>query len=135
MELRTHELNIPMIKAALSVYAEVWVHGDGNMYPIFQADPEKPNILDESKNHSECFNKGHEDMSYRVKISRLNIPKNKAELDQMLVTSKLREDAAKKGRTDNRERVTSLRVDDTHYRGNDVVEPAGDIDYTKYVKK
>jgi len=65
----------------------------------------------------------------------LNIPKNKAELDQMLVTSKLREDAAKKGRTDNRERVTSLRVDDTHYRGNDVVEPAGDIDYTKYVKK
>ncbi len=131
MELRTHEKNIPVIRACVAAYGEVWVHGDGNVFPVYVHNPLEPTIQDESKNHAENFNRGYEEASYRVKISNKNMPKSKAELDRLLMNGKMQEEMLKKQALNTTSKVTNIQVDDSHF-GGDVAEPAGEIDYSKY---
>lgn len=131
MEFRTHEKNIQQIRATVEAYGEIWVHGDGNLFPVYVYNPLEPNNQDESKTHSENFNRGYEEASYRVKINKTNMPKNKAELDRLLVNSKMQDEMLKRQALNSPSKVMSVQVNDSHF-GNDVAEPAGEIDYSKY---
>ena len=61
MPLRTHENNIPQIRAAVGAYGRVWVHGSGDIFPVYQYNPNEPEVQDNSKNHMENFNRGFEE--------------------------------------------------------------------------
>lgn len=131
MELRTHEKNIPVIVACVEAYNEVWVHGDGNIFPVYVHNPLDTTLQDESKIHSENYNRGYEEASYRVKINKTNMPKSKAELDRLLVNGKMQEEMLKKQALNTPSKILNIQVNDSHF-GGDVSEPAGDIDYSKY---
>jgi len=131
MEFRTHEKNIQVIRACVEAYNEVWVHGDGNVFPVYVYNPLESTQQDESKNHAENYNRGSEEASYRVKINRTNMPKSKAELDRLLMNSKMQDEMLKKQAANSPSKVMSIQVNDSHF-GGDVVEPSGEIDYSKY---
>jgi hypothetical protein len=131
MPLRTHENNIPQIRAAVGHFGEVWVHGSGDIY---QYNPNEPDVQDNSKNHMENFNRGFEENSFRVRINASNMPKSKAELDRLLMQAKNQDEILKSQSSVSKSRVTNIPVNDSHFSA-DYVEPAGDIDYSKYTKK
>lgn len=130
MTLRTHEKNIGQIKACLNAgYSEVWVHGSGDIFPVFQYNPNEPDGQDHSKNHAENFNRGFEENAYRVKINATNLPKNKADLDRLLMNAFAQQDALKAEQSVNKSKVTNVRVID------EINEPEGIINYERYVGK
>lgn len=135
MKFKIHDSNLQTIWDCLNAgYPEVWIHGSGDVFPVYVYDPLKPGEQDHSKNHAEQFNRGHEENSYRVKISKANMPKSIKELEQMLVKSKMNEEAEKENVTfQTNGRVTNIRQSDTDFRA-DTYQPAGEIDYSKFNK-
>ena len=135
MKLNIHDDNLQLVWSCLeNGYPEVWLHGSGDVFPVYAYNPLEPNKQDDSKNHAENFNRGFEQNSYRVKISKANMPKSVAEAIQMLERSKRQDDVKQEEKNSaTNSRVTNLRVSDTDFR-NDVKEPAGEIDYSKFNK-
>lgn len=135
MKLKIHDSNLQTIWDCLqNGYPEVWLHGSGDIFPVYVYDPLKPGDQDNSKNHAEQFNRGHEENSYRVKISKANMPRTVEQAKQMLMKSKMNEEAEKENTTfQTNGRVTNIRQSETDFRA-DVHEPAGDIDYSKFNK-
>lgn len=136
MKFKIHDSNLQTIWDCLnSSYPEVWIHGSGDVFPVYVYDPLKPYEQDHSKNHAEQFNRGQEQNSYRVKIGKYNMPKSVKELEAMLLQSKLREEAEKENTTfQTNGRVTNIKQSETDFRA-DKHEPAGEIDYSKFNKQ
>lgn len=136
MKLDIHDANLQIVFDCLnSGYSEVWLHGDGNVFPVYVYNPLEPTIQDVSKIHAENFNKGQENHSYRVKISKSNMPKSVTEANQMLQNNFMAE-SAKKDQVvfeEGNPRLPNVRVSETSFR-DDVKEPQGDIDYSKFNK-
>lgn len=130
MLFTTHENNIPHIRACVNAYTEVWVHGNGDVFPVFTYDPAKPTEQDGSKIAAENFNKGFEHIGYRVKINKNNMPKNKAQLDAMLLQAQAMEESIRRRQPMGDGKVKNVIITDA-----DVYEPAGDIDYSQYTRK
>lgn len=130
MLFTTHENNIPHIRACVNAYTEVWVHGNGDVFPIFTYDPAKPFEQDHSMNATETFNKGFEHVGYRVKINKNNMPKNKAQLDTMLLQAQAMEEAIRRRQNIGDGKVKNVVITDA-----DVYEDAGTIDYSQYNRK
>jgi hypothetical protein len=135
MKLKIHDCNLQTIWDCLnSGYPEVWLHGSGDIFPVYTFNPLEPEKQDHSKNHAEQFNRGHEENSYRVKISKANMPKTVEQAKTMLMQSKMQEEAAKESSVHQTSgRVTNIRQSETDFRA-DVHEPAGEIDYSKFNK-
>lgn len=136
MKLNIHQQNLELVRDCLnSGYPEVWLHGSGDIFPVYVHNPLEPDKQDHSKNHAENFNRGFEQNGYRVKINKSNLPKNVKEAEMMLMQAKNMEDAQKEQTKQNpNARVTNIRVTDTSLAG-DIHEPAGEIDYSKFTKK
>lgn len=137
MKINIHDANLQLVWSCLeSGYPEVWLHGSGDVFPVYTYNPLEPEKQDHSKNHSEQFNRGHEENSYRVKISKANMPKTVAQAVKMLQDEKMRDENQKNLIVQNNgsSRITNVRVADTDFRG-DSYEPAGEIDYSKFTKK
>lgn len=132
MKFSIHDDNLQLVWDCLNNgYNEVWLHGSGDVFPLFNPAIHKQ---DESKIQSEYFNRGFEQCSYRVLINKANMPKTVKEAITMLQNAKLGNEAEKEkeiGNTPNR--VTNVRRSDTDFR-NDIKEPAGEIDYSKFNK-
>lgn len=135
MKLKVHDYNLQQVAACLdNGYNEIWLHGSGDIFPVYVHNPLDNTQQDNSKNHAENFNTGHEENGYRVKITKSNMPKSVKEAEMMLMRAKANEDAEKERKEQNpNSRVNAIRVPDTDFRG-DVHEPAGEIDYTKFSK-
>lgn len=136
MKLNIHDDNLQLVWDCLTVggHNEVWLHGSGDVFPVFTYNPLESGKQDNSKNHAENFNRGFEQCSYRVKISKSNMPKTVAEAINMLQRAKLGDEADKENAVMNTtSKVTNIRRSDTDFR-NDIKEPAGDIDYTRFNK-
>lgn len=135
MKLKIHDQNLQLVWDALnSGHTEVWLHGDGNVFPVYTFNPQNPQDQDHSANHAKNYNNGHEQNGYRVKMTKANMPKTVAEAEMMLMRAKQAADIEKEGANKNiNQRVNSIRVSETDFR-NDVHEPAGDIDYSKFNK-
>lgn len=136
MKLIIHQQNLELVRDCLnSGYPEVWLHGSGDVFPVYVHNPLEPDKQDHSKNHAENFNRGFEQNGYRVKINKSNLPKTVKEAEMMLMQAKNLEDSQKEQAKSNpNARVTNIRVSDTSL-GADSYEPAGEIDYTKFTKK
>lgn len=137
-KFRIHDSNLQLVADCLkSGFPEVWLHGDGNVFPVYVYNPLESDKQDDSKNHAENVNRGphgHEEREYRVKISRANMPKSVAEAIALLQNSKMQQDNEKDRVVQNSNgRVTNIRSSETDFR-QDVHEPAGDIDYSKFNK-
>lgn len=136
MKLNIHDSNLQLVWDCLTGggYDEVWLHGSGDVFPVYAYNPLEPEKQDHSKNHAENFNRGHEENSYRVKINKLNMPKTVAEAIAMLQREKLKDEAVKdQAIHQTTGRVTNVRQSETDFRA-DVKEPAGEIDYSKFNK-
>lgn len=133
MLFKTHEANIPQIRAAVRAYDQVWVHGSGDIFPKFNAATAEKGDQDYSKIHFENYNKGREEMGYRVLITKANMPNNKTELDRLLLRSKEQEVLSSR-KSEQNTKVKNLAVTDADY-GNDKVAEDAVIDYSKYVKQ
>lgn len=130
MIFKTHEMNIPQIKAAVKAFGEVWVHGTGDIFPVFKFDPDRPGEQDHSKNMAEHYNKNTQDANgYRVLINQNNIPMNKEHLDNMLRRAKDQETIMKQAPNTQNGAVRNVIVQD-----EDVYEPVADVDYSALVR-
>jgi hypothetical protein len=134
MQFRLHEKNIPQIRACVNAYGEVWVHGDGNVFPIYQFNPATPHEQDHSQIHHDSFNKGQEEAGYRVKINKLNMPKSVMELQRLLEAAKTQEHLAKRQASMQNGNVRNVPVTDADF-GPDFHEPEGEIDYQALYNK
>lgn len=137
MKLKVHNDNLQLVWDCLNNagYPEVWLHGSGDVFPVYVYNPLETDKQDHSKNHAENFNRGFEQNGYRVKINKANMPKTVAQAEMMLMQAKNQEDTAKEQKVQNvNARVTNVRTSESHFSG-DMSEPAGEIDYSKYVKK
>ena len=138
-KFKVHDSNLQCVWDCLTVgkMSEVWLHGDGMVFPVFVYDPLKGDKQDDSKNHAEAINRGphgHEEREYRVKITKATMPKTVAEAITMLQNSKMREDASKDAVVNSANgRVTNIRQSESDFR-QDIHEPAGEIDYSKFNK-
>jgi hypothetical protein len=134
-KFRVHDSNLQCVWDCLTAgkLPEVWLHGDGMVFPVFVYNPLEGDKQDDSKNHAESTNRGpngHEEREYRVKITKATMPKSVDEAIRMLQTAKMREDTSKDAIVNNvNSRVTNIRQSETDFR-QDIHEPAGEIDYT-----
>lgn len=135
MKLKIHDYNLQQVWACLNGgHSEVWLHGSGDVFPVYVHDPLKTDVQDHSKNHAENYNTGHEENGYRVKINKGNMPKSVSEAEAMIMRAKTVEDRDKELKAQNpNSRVNAMRVPDVDYR-EDRKEPAGDIDYSQFNK-
>lgn len=136
MKLKIHDQNLQLIWDCLNNggTSEVWLHGDGNVFPVYTFNPQNPQDQDHSQNHAKNYNSGHEENGYRVKISKANMPKTVKDAEMMLMRAKQAEEHAKDTQNQNiNQRVNNMRVSDTSFR-DDIREPAGEIDYSKFNK-
>jgi|GEM_PF-3937242 hypothetical protein len=136
MKLKIHDQNLQLVWDCLSTggHSEVWLHGDGNVFPVYKFDPQNVQDQDHSQNHSKNYNNGHEQNGYRVKISKANMPKTVKDAEMMLMRAKQAEEHAKDSENKNiNQRVNSIRVSDTDFR-DDIYEPAGEIDYSAFAR-
>lgn len=128
MLLTTHQGNIAQIRACINAFGDVWVHGDGNVFPA-----DDKGTFD-SDNHKNFHNPNQTARDYRLKFTRDDmannrLPQTKEQLDNALLKAKNQEliGAASIQETT---KVRNVRVEDA-----DFVAPAGDIDYSKYTRK
>lgn len=133
MKLNIHQQNLELVRDCLNGgYPEVWLHGSGDVFPVYVYNPLTPEVQDHSKNHAENFNRGYEQNGYRVKINKSNLPKNVKDAEMMLMQAKNMEESLKEQtKTNPNARVTNIRVSDAALNG-DSHEPAGEIDYSKF---
>jgi hypothetical protein len=83
---KTHQKNIPQIKAAIIAYGEVWVHGCGNMY----ANDEKGKKA--SDDRQKYSNPDSEEATYRILFTDVKqVPATKEALDKKLMASRNQE--------------------------------------------
>lgn len=137
MKLNIHDDNLQLVWSCLTTggYDEVWLHGSGDIFPVYVYNPLEADKQDHSKNHAENFNRGHEENSYRVKINKANMPKTVEQAKQMLQKAKMQDEAVKdQVLHQTTGRVTNVRQSDTDFR-NDTIQPSGDIDYSQFNKK
>lgn len=137
MKINIHQANLDLVWACLqSGYPEVWLHGSGDVFPVYAYNPLEQEKQDHSKNHAEQFNRGHEENSYRVKFNLGNFNRNIGvkDVEKMLLNEKLKEENQKNQviQQNGNTRITNVRVDDF---AEDIHEPAGEIDYSKFTKK
>lgn len=86
---KTHEKNIPQIKAALKAYPEngIWFHGCGNMYADKKASDDRQNFT----------NPNNEESTYRIHFKSVaDVPPTKELLDKMLLASRSQEIVAER---------------------------------------
>lgn len=136
MKLKVHDQNLQLVWDCLNQggHSEVWLHGDGNVFPVFTYDPQNASNQDHSENHSKNYNNGHDENGYRVKISKSNMPKSVAEAEMLLLKAKQVEEREKDAANKNiNQRVNNMRVSETDFR-TDISQPAGDIDYSQFNK-
>lgn len=135
MKFDIHDDNLQLVWDCLNNgYPEVWLHGSGDVFPVYVFNPLEPGKQDDSKNHAEYFNRGFEQCSYRVKINKANMPKSVKEAVEMLQRAKLGQEAEKENAVLNQTgKITNIRRSDTDFR-NDVKEPVGEIDYSRFNK-
>lgn len=81
---KTHEKNIPQLKAALKAYPEngIWFHGCGNMYADKKASDDRQNFT----------NPNNEESTYRIHFTSVGqVPDTIEALNKMLMASKSQE--------------------------------------------
>lgn len=79
---KTHENNIPQIRAAVKAFDKIWFHGDGNIYH-----------KEEESNHRKDFSNGaNNPATYRIAFAKGDtIPETVEDLNKALMDSKTKE--------------------------------------------
>ncbi len=79
MKLKIHDQNLQLVWDCLSTggHSEVWLHGDGNVFPVYTFDPQNAQNQDHSQNHSKNYNSGHEEYAKDGKRRRNDVNESK----------------------------------------------------------
>lgn len=137
MKFNIHEQNLELVWTCLNGgQREVWLHGDGMVFSVYEFDSKNPYVQDQSEIHSKNYNKGKESASYRIKLSKkdFNPSPSLGDIEMLLLRAKQIEERQKEQSNQNPNmHINSVRTGDTSFR-NDVHEPAGNIDYSQFNK-
>jgi len=125
MIFKTHERNIPQIRAVVAQFGGCYFHGDGNIYSV-----DNQGNSEESDFRKDYSNDSNEESRYRVKFQRGDkMPRSVEQLNKMLL------DARNQEIMSQRSIKQTSHVKTVTVTPDDFSDEDSEIDYSKYDRR